>query len=185
MKILYCEPKELLGKGTDNSVSLLTDSSLTRNGHALFLPPHHDRWIITVAPALRISRLGKFIATKFASRYYDAWTLTARLRPEGTTYPASATEESFDSSIIIGEWNAIEPSDNVTEEINVSGSRDFTLKLDLNRFNATISHLSESFIMKHGDIIVPQPELITFPAVIDNRIELTCNGLRCLAFKIK
>lgn len=185
MKILYCEPKELLGQGIENSVSLLTDSSLTRNGHALFLPPHHDRWIITVAPALRVSRLGKFIATKFASRYYDAWTLTARLRPQGITYPASATEESFDSSLIIGEWNALEPSDNVTEKIDVSGTRDFAIKLDLKSFNATISHLSESFIMKHGDVIVPPSELITFPVVADNKIELTCNGLKYLSFKIK
>ena len=185
MKILYCEPKELLSQGVDNCVSLLTDSSLTRNGHALFLPPHHERWIITVAPGVRISRLGKFIAPKFAPRYYDAWTLTVRLRPQGITYPASATEVAFDSSLIIGEWFPIDPTDKNVVDIQVTGTQDLTLKLNLQNFNKTIADLSSSFIMKHGDVIVPLPELITFPVAVDNKIELTCDGKQCLSFKIK
>ncbi|MDE6085920.1 MAG: hypothetical protein K2G40_05925, partial [Muribaculaceae bacterium] len=176
MKILYCEPKELLAPGLSSSVSLLTDSSLTRNGHALFLPPHHERWTLTVAPALHISRLGKFIATKFAHRYYDAWTLTARLRPDGITYPASATEVAFDSSMITGEWMPLDPTDKTEIEVNITGTTEFILKLDLKYFNETISGLSGSFIMKHGDVIVPRPQLVAFPVIPDTKLALACDG---------
>lgn len=178
MKILYCE-NSLDATARPEAVSLLTDSSVSRNRHPLFLPPHSAEWKLTFGVAVRIMRLGKYIAPRFAPRYYDAMTLTARLRPAGAAMPASACLTAFDSAIVTGEWTGVEP------RIDVEGTFDLHTTLDTARIDETIAMLSSYFTLKTGDIAVIgdlPPELT--PSIGD-AIHLTLDGTEALNFKIK
>jgi len=140
---------------------------------------------MTVSPAVRICRLGKFVAPKFAHRYYNAVTLIARLRPaHGIALPASAVDTAFDSSVVAGDWIEL-PSDPTPPRLEIAGSITYGITLDTGLVDNTLSWLSTYFMIKHGDIIVPGdfPEM---PDVIpDSVINITVNGLTCLDFKIK
>ncbi|MBD5214123.1 MAG: hypothetical protein HDS75_04795 [Bacteroidales bacterium] len=183
MKILYCEnPIWTPGEPTD--VSLLVDSSLSRNFHPLFLPPHSSEWRLTTGIAIRIVRLGKFISARFAHRYYDAATLIARLRPANLRLPATATMTAFDSSAVVGEWMPL--GDGAPEAITIGGDADLTLPFDREAVDNLVEHLSQYFMLKTGDIIVAGDidGFIRTPQ-IDTSLRLTLNGSECLNFKIK
>lgn len=183
MKILYCEPTQYTSTDMGQPVvSLLTDSSLSRNRLPLFLPPHHDRWELTLAPAIRISRLGKFVAPRFAHRYYDAWTFTARLRPDGLRLPASATDTSFDSSMVVGDWL---PLEQLGDTVKLGGSVEEAIAVNHEEIDSTLAKLSGYFMIKHGDIIVPPSVSIALSPVPDTRIEIAVSDIPCLSFKIK
>lgn len=183
MKILYCEPSQFTCPDVMTPVvSLLTDSSLSRNRLPLFLPPHHDRWELTLAPAIRISRLGKFVAQRFAHRYYDAWTITARLRPLGIKLPASATDVAFDSSMVVGDWIPIEQ---LPASILLSGAVNETVDVDRSVIDSTVATLSGYFMIKHGDIIVPPSRPVVLEPIIDSKVEISASSTPCLSFKIK
>lgn len=184
MKILYCEnryprPAADAIAAEPPCVSLLTDSSLSRNRLPLFLPPHSGDWRLTFGLGLRIVRLGKYIAPRFASRYYDAVTLVARLRPEGVEMPATACLTAFDSSAVVGEW--LEPA----PMLDVAGETECSVPFDAEVIDDTVARLSRYFTLRTGDIITAGDLPITAPVVIDTRISLTINQKDCLTFKIK
>ena len=184
MKILYCE--QPLGVYDGKApVTLLTDSSVSRNHRPLFIPPHHDDWIMTIAPAVRVSRLGRFVATKFARRYYDAVTLVARLRPAGLQLPASAVETAFDSSIVIGDW--IEPGGMCpdTMTLDLTGDIVSTIELDMKVFDSCLSSLSAYFIVRHGDIIIPGDLPGQLGVALNTAMTIKVDGVPCLVFRIK
>ncbi len=184
MKILHCE-RSLGSLSRNLPVTLLTDSSMSRNHRPLFLPPHRDRWVMTFAPAVRISRLGKFVAPKFASRYYDAFTLMARLRPaDPVALPASAIDTSFDSSVVVGDWIGM-PSDESPLRITLGGTLSTVITLDFDIVDDTLAWLSSYFMIRHGDIIVPGDIADILPVGIDDRVEVTVSDAVCLDFKIK
>ena len=182
MKILYCEnPIWTTCEPTD--VSLLVDSSLSRNFHPLFLPPHSDEWRLTLGVAVRIVRLGKFISPRFAHRYYDAATLIARLRPANVVLPASATMTAFDSSAVVGEWMAVE--DTTAQTLAIGGDTDLTIPFERESIDRLVAYLSSYFMLKTGDIIVAGDCGFTTSPRINTALRLTLNGAECLNFKIK
>ncbi|MDE6402925.1 MAG: hypothetical protein K2K86_03855, partial [Muribaculaceae bacterium] len=125
-------------------------------------------------------------APKFASRYYDAITLVARLRPTTVTMPASATDIAFDSSIVIGEWLPI-PTDTDTPQLTIAaGDAETTLSLPRDLIDNTVARMSRYFMIKHGDVIVPGDlPALTCDVVIDSQIDITLDRSTCLHFKIK
>ena len=56
----------------DNKMVLKGDSSLLVNRKPFFVPDWSDDVRMTPCVVLRVSRMGKNIASRFASRYYDA-----------------------------------------------------------------------------------------------------------------
>lgn len=186
MKILHCEQPLGTHRPGSAPVTLLTDSSVSRNHRPLFLPPHSDSWVITISPAVRISRLGKFVAPKFASRYYDAVTLVARLRPAGDLHlPASAIDTAFDSSIVTGDWIEFDGTARQSLPLSIDGDISHSINLDLDIVNDTVAWLSSYFMIKHGDIIIPGDLPDRLPARIDSALKISLNDTNCLDFRIK
>ena len=185
MKILYCE-RELGPMSKDMPVTLLADSSMSRNHRPLFLPPHRDRWVMTFAPAVRVSRLGKFVAPRFARRYYDAMAIVARLRPaDPVRLPASAIDTAFDSSVVVGDWLDIQADSGPRLSLSLDCKVCCDITLDLDVVDDTLAWLSSYFMIKHGDVIVPGDIPGNFQVGIDDMIKVTVNNLDCLDFKIK
>lgn len=90
------------------------DTALLKDGKPFFLPPFSELVEYETELVVRISRLGKNVAPRFAHRYYDAVTvgidftardLQARLRAEGSPWEIS---KGFDGSAVVGDFVPVE-----------------------------------------------------------------------------
>lgn len=107
----------------DGNVEMLlkADSALLVNRKPFFVPDGSSdiRW--TRCIVLRVSRLGKNIAERFAERYYDAIAPGLDMRAEDWLREARTNGHSwtrataFDYSLVVGDWQA--PEDIVGEPI--------------------------------------------------------------------
>ena len=148
--------------GTPFRASLMTDSAMRPDHRPLFLPV--GDWICEIRPAIRIDRLGKAIAAKFARRYYANFTLVNYLRP--TIYDNDFRYNTMDDAIVVGTWTPIDQAD-------------FTI--DRNAIDLLIEYLSTTMTFKTGDIII-------LPDVVDAyipEINQQINVSHILEFTIK
>ena len=104
MKIIgvtYGERKSLILKG---------DSALLVNRKPFFIPDETNNPVAFPALALRVCRLGKHIAPRFANRYYDAIAPALDIQAEDLRTQAITNGEpwttavSLDGSFPLGEW---------------------------------------------------------------------------------
>ena len=95
------------GKG---EMVLKGDSCLLNGRKPMFMPDSTQELGVTECLVLRVSRLGKEIAPKFASRYYDAvapgadFTALDILREAQLNGRPWTQAIAFDYSLAIGEW---------------------------------------------------------------------------------
>jgi len=135
-------------EGNEPRIFTVADSSLLKDSKPFFLPdPEHEN-AFALSAALRICRLGRKIARKFASRYYDAAAPAINFIDMTALHSGcgEACSRGFDGSVVCapfllnpGEdfsvklsdgrhitWNACEAF--TPEEAVESASRFFTLK---------------------------------------------------------
>lgn len=105
-------------KTAEPVVFMKPESALLKNGKPFFLPDHLGRVDHELEVVVRICRLGKNIAPRFAHRYYDAVTvgidftardLQRRLKDNGHPWEIA---KAFDGSAAIGEWVDLKPTSN-------------------------------------------------------------------------
>lgn len=89
------EPQQFDGK-----VYLMADSSLAKSGKSWFLPEFAPEFTYHTHLVIRIGRLGKNIARRFAHRYVDAVTVGATVTACGIADNAIA--KAFDGAAMIG-----------------------------------------------------------------------------------
>lgn len=90
------------GQGFD--VDFHPDSSILLTGRPMFYPDFSEGWRVLPHVAVHVSRLGKGMGLKFASRYYDSLALAVRLVPgDGCAVPHGLLS-GMDCSITCGEW---------------------------------------------------------------------------------
>lgn len=179
---------------------LATDSSISLGGRPIFLPEISQRWLMQISPAFRISRLGKTISERFASRYYDAFTLAARLLPldlmdtlekSGMRHSPFAT--AFDGAVSLGAWI---PADYLRNgaaglpaalAVNIGASEtEAGLTANLTESaDKAIALLSRNFILKNGDVIVTGGPLTESEVMLDTHVEVSSGQHRILSFNIK
>lgn len=84
-------------------VNVLADSAANRNNRPMFVPDFaREGWVVEVLPAVRIGRLGKFIAPRFAHRYIQDILLTAFMhQPDGD--PVAPLACLFDGALTLGD----------------------------------------------------------------------------------
>lgn len=94
----------------DTEMVLKGDSSLLVNRKPFFVPDTTTDLRYTPCVVLRVSRLGKGIAAKFANRYWDAFApgidfyaadILATARKQGKSWTEALC---FDNSLAVGEW---------------------------------------------------------------------------------
>ena len=145
-------------------VFLKADSALVKNNKPFFIPAFSDNIHYELEIVLRISKLGKAIAEKYAHRYFDSMTLgldmTARdmqsaLSSAGMPWDIS---KSFDGSAPIGEFVPVEEAgdlNNISFRLERNGStvQEGNTSSLIFDFDAIISHVSKYFTLKTGDLI--------------------------------
>lgn len=139
------------------------DSSLLNNRKPMFIPDWTSDMRFTPAIVLRVSRLGKNIATRFGNRYYDAMAPAADFTAYDCLSAARQNGESwtratgFDFSLSVGEFGeesafdwSIESAEGICEEIN-------SMPLIISAEEA-IHQASEVMTIRQGDLIYIQQQ---------------------------
>lgn len=179
MKIIAVNNPTGIMAGEVPSVTLYADSALLTGNRPLFLPDYMDGTAVSCATALRISRLGKNISPRFASRYYDAVTVATLAETRLTGGLANAVE----GAVAIGEW--IAPVEDFAEIAASGADVDLTCRVDSLReiADAVVAALSRYMTMKMGDIVITGPLAAPLPLKIGGDISFTLNGVRALTLK--
>jgi acylpyruvate hydrolase len=145
-------------------VFLKPDSAILKNNKPFFLPGFSDNIHYEVEVVIKISKLGKGIAAKFAPRYFDEVTvgidITARdlQKQQSTAGMPWEISKSFDGAAPIGSFI---PVSGVTD----MGNLDFRLEINdkvvqksntsdmIFGFNQIVEYVSKFFTLKTGDLI--------------------------------
>lgn len=173
MKILavgmnYARHNEELGHTAVNNepvIFLKPDSAILKDGKPFFLPVFSNEVHYETEVVVRICRLGKHIAPRFARRYYDAVTVgidfTARdlqrkFREAGNPWELC---KGFDNSAAIGDFISLEQAGGDVQNL------DFHLDIDgkevqrgntadmLFRVDDIIAYVSRFMTLKIGDLL--------------------------------
>ncbi len=177
-------------------VYLMADSSLLKDGKPLFLPDFAKEFIAYPALVVKINRLGKNIAKRFASRYYDAVTVGLCVEAHDFSNNAkiagtASIVNAFDGAAILGDFIPIENYDLTSNHIiNISSTSGDNIELNtadmILDIDSLVEELSKYYTFKIGDILFTgyKPELGIKLSINDNIIGKLDNN-ELLHFKIK
>ncbi len=169
---IYAIVNGLISKQSENSAStpvwtLISPSAILQGGNPYFVPDFDTRFEARPALALRIGKLGKGIARRFAHRYIDSVTPCCAMVATDTL--RSAMESglpwsralSYDRSIVMGTPLKIPMEEigefrfNVTLQSAVSTpSCEWTAAECASAIEDVVSELSRDNTLKTGDIIL-------------------------------
>ncbi len=147
------------------TIFLKSDASLLKDGKPFFIPDFSSEIHYETEIVVKIDKLGKQIAKKFAHRYYNEVTVgidfTARdlqrkLRKEGMPWEIS---KAFDNSAAIGTFvslNELEQDVNhIPFSLNINGTKmqEGNTKEMIFKIDEIIAYVSRFFTLKIGDLI--------------------------------
>jgi 2-keto-4-pentenoate hydratase/2-oxohepta-3-ene-1,7-dioic acid hydratase in catechol pathway len=151
-------------KPTDPVVFLKPDTSILLKKQPFFIPDFSEDVHHEVEILVKINKVGKHIAKKFAHKYYDeiglgidftARDLQAKLKAKGLPWEKA---KAFDGAAVIGDWLPKTDFDNVNV-INFSLHKNDKVvqngntSLMLWKIDEIIEYVSKYFTLKIGDII--------------------------------
>ncbi len=141
------------------------DSALLKDGKPFFIPDFSSEIHHEIEVVVRINKLGKHIAARFASRYYDEVTvgidftardLQTRLRQEGMPWEIS---KSFDNSAVIGSFIPLQEAGGMIDHLDFTLTNNGAIVQQGNteqmifNVNEIIAYASRFFTLKIGDLI--------------------------------
>ena len=156
--------EELANERPENPVVFLKpDSSILPRKNPFFIPPFSNDVHYEVEVLVKINKVGKHIATRFAHKYYDEVGLgidfTARdiqqqCKEKGLPWEKA---KAFDGSAVIGDFYDKSNFDleNLSFKLfkNDKVVQDGNTKAMLWKVDELISYVSQYFTLKKGDII--------------------------------
>ena len=181
---------------TEPTIFMKSDSSLLKDGKPFFIPDFSSEIHYETELVIKVDRLGKNIAERFAHRYYHEVTVgidfTARdwqrrLRAQGLPWELS---KSFDNSAAIGTFIPLAEVGNVN---------DLSFRLDLNgktvqeghtremlfSVDRIIAYVSRFFTLKIGDLIYTGTPAGVGPVHIGDRLEGYVGDRKLLDFHVR
>lgn len=181
---------------SEPTIFMKSDSSLLKDGKPFFIPDfslevHYETEIV-----VRIDRLGKNIAERFASRYYNEVTvgidftardLQNRLRSQGLPWEIS---KAFDNSAAIGTFIPLDRVGDINRipfHLTINGTKvqegntqDMLFSVD-----RIVSYVSRFFTLKIGDLIYTGTPVGVGPVKIDDRLEGFIREQKLLDFYVR
>lgn len=181
---------------TEPVIFMKPDSALLKDGKPFFIPDFCQQVDYETELVVRISRLGKNIAPRFAHRYYDAVTvgidftardLQRRFRAEGKPWELC---KGFDSSAAIGEFIPVDRLPDV-QQLN------FRLDIDgqtvqsgntadmIFRIDEIIAYVSRFYTLKIGDLLYTGTPVGVGPVSIGQHLQGYVENEKLLDFYIR
>ena len=177
-------------------IFLKPDSALLKDGKPFFIPDFSQEVHYEAELVVRICRLGKNIAERFAHRYYDAVTVgidfTARdlqrkFRSVGDPWELS---KGFDSSASIGDFVSVDKFQNLQNlnfHLDIDGrtvqsgnTADMVFKID-----EVIAYVSRFFTLKIGDLLYTGTPVGVGPVHVDEHLQGYLEDEKLLDFYIR
>jgi 2-keto-4-pentenoate hydratase/2-oxohepta-3-ene-1,7-dioic acid hydratase in catechol pathway len=177
-------------------IFLKSDVSLLKNGKPFFIPDFSKEVHYETEIVVKINRLGKNIASRFAHRYYNEVTvgidftardLQRRLRSEGKPWEIS---KAFDNSAATGRFiplSSQEEINNLSFRSNINGvcvqeanTGEMIFKVD-----DIIAYASRFFTLKTGDLIFTGTPSGVGRIQIDDHVEGYIGDRKLLDFYVK
>lgn len=177
-------------------IFLKPDSALLKDGKPFFIPDFSNEVHYETEVVVRICRLGKNIAERFARRYYDAVTVgidfTARdlqrkFRAEGHPWELC---KGFDNSAALGEFVPVETFGSVQEigfHLDIDGhtvqqgcTRDMLFTVD-----EIIAYVSRFMTLKIGDLIYTGTPVGVGPVSIGQHLQGYLEDRKVLDFHVR
>ena len=172
------------------------DSALLKDSKPFFIPDFSKRMDYETELVVRICRLGKNIAPRFAHRYYDAVTvgidftardLQQRLKAEGKPWEIS---KGFDNSAVIGDFVPVSRFKDVQNldfhltsdenKVQEGNTRDMIFKID-----DLIAYVSQFYTLKIGDLLYTGTPVGVGPVSIGQHLEGYLEGEKLLDFYVR
>ena len=145
-------------------IFLKPDTAILLKKQPFFIPDFSNEVHHEVEVLVKINRVGKHIATKFAHKYYDqiglgidftARDLQKNLKEKGLPWEKA---KAFDGSAVVGKWVSKSNFENLNDLsfslhknnqiVQSSSTQDMLWNID-----EIIAHVSQFFTLKIGDII--------------------------------
>jgi len=172
------------------------DSALLINNNPFFLPSFSNQIHYEAEIVLKISRLGKNIAKKFAHRYYNSISVgidfTARDLQDKCKKAGHPWEiaKAFDQSAVVNRFMAIDsiPDRNAINfrlDINGNTVQDGNTKDLIFSFDNVISYVSTFITLKTGDLIFTGTPAGVGPVKKDDHLVASLEGQVVLDFYIR
>ncbi|MDB9882827.1 fumarylacetoacetate hydrolase family protein [Bacteroidia bacterium] len=171
------------------------DSAVFRQRDAFYLPDWTNDVQYELEVVVRINRLGKNIESRFASKYYQEFTIgidfTARdvqsqLKAKGLPWEKA---KAFDQSAVLGEFLSADEYDlsNLNFQLYKNGDlvQDGNTSLMLHNIPNIIEHCSQYFTLKIGDLIFTGTPEGVGPVTSRDLLEGYIEGEKVLNVKIK
>lgn len=177
-------------------IFLKPDSALLKDGKPFFIPDFSKQVDYETELVVRICRLGKNIAPRFAHRYYDAVTVgidfTARdlqrkFRAEGKPWELC---KGFDNSAVIGDFVSVDrfkDVQNLDFHLDIDGNkvqqgntRDMIFKID-----DIIAYVSQFYTLKIGDLLYTGTPVGVGPVSIGQHLEGYLEDEKLLDFYVR
>ena len=156
--------EELANERPDNPVVFLKpDSSILPNKNPFFIPPFSNDIHYEVEVLIKINKVGKHIASKFAYKYYDeiglgidftARDIQQKCKEKGLPWEKA---KAFDGSAVIGNFYDKNEFDLENLSFQLLKNNEIVQKGNtqsmLWKIDELISYVSQYFTLKKGDII--------------------------------
>lgn len=181
---------------TEPTIFMKSDSSLLKDGKPFFIPDFSAEIHYETELVVKIDRLGKNIAERFAHRYYSEVTvgidftardLQRRLREQGLPWEIS---KAFDNSAVIGTFIPLEEAGNVNQlsfHLDMNGktvqqgnTADMLFSVD-----QIIAYVSRFFTLKIGDLIYTGTPVGVGPVSIGDHLEGYLGERKLLDFHVR
>ncbi len=181
---------------TEPTIFMKSDSSLLKDGKPFFIPDFSSEIHYETELVVKIDRLGKNIAERFAHRYYSEVTvgidftardLQRRLREQGLPWEIS---KAFDNSAVIGTFIPLEEAGNVNQlsfHLDMNGktvqqgnTADMLFSVD-----QIIAYVSRFFTLKIGDLIYTGTSVGVGPVSIGDHLEGYLGERKLLDFHVR
>lgn len=196
----YALPNEELGHTQVNRepvIFMKPDSAILKDGKPFFLPDFSQEIHYETEVVVRICRLGKNIAPRFASRYYDAVTvgidftardMQRRFRAVGNPWELC---KGFDNSAAVGRFIPLgEAGGDVQcldfrldidgQEVQHGNTRDMLFRVD-----DIIAYVSRFMTLKIGDLLFTGTPAGVGPVSIGQHLQGYIGGEKLLDFHIR
>ena len=181
---------------TEPTIFMKADSALLKDGKPCFIPDftkelHHEAEIV-----VKIDRLGKNIAERFAHRYYNEVTigidftardLQNRLREKGLPWEIS---KSFDHSAVVGTFVPLEEVGDIHHlpfHLDINGELRQAGNTENMLFNVDriIAYVSQFFTLKMGDLIYTGTPAGVGPVQIGDHLQGYIGDRQLLDFYVR
>ncbi|OAV71924.1 putative hydrolase [Bacteroidales bacterium Barb4] len=194
--VAHNEEMRNTSEGSDPVIFMKADTSLLKDGKPFFIPDFSQEIHYETELVVRISRLGKNIAERFAYRYYEEVTvgidftaqdLQRRFRTAGLPWELS---KAFDGSAAVGTFISLAEAGDISNlsfrlEINGNKAQEGTTADMLFPTDRLISYISRFFTLKTGDLIYTGTPAGTGQVQIDDHLTGYLGDRKLLDFHIR